>query len=258
MHDIQFGGDIRSESGTGEMEFGGDMSTDSTAPPRAAPAEEDAALKRTVQAALGGEAEDFLGDLEAEMAAADPLGQIAGEISASGTVSLAFGFAALLSGRKSEAYEKRLPALLKAMRGVQNKDTFDIGKETATEYLKAARELAGRGFRYIVFGHTHQAKHVDLGNGCFYLNSGTWADVLQFPNAILKSATEAETLHGLQAFVTQMRAGNFSSWTPFNPTYVRFDLDDSDKIVKAELQTFLDLIAVTRCASSGQAYARLE
>lgn len=239
--DIQFGGDIRSESGAGEAGFGKDMSAGSTAAPHAALSETDDALKRAVYSALGGEAEDFLRDLDAEIVAADPLRQIGGEISATDTVSRAFGFAALLFGRKSESYEKRLPALLKAMRGVQNEDTFDISKEAATEYLEAARELAGRGFRYVVFGHTHQAKQVDLGNGCFYLNSGTWADVLRFPIEILKSSTakpDTEALDRLRMFVEEMKAGDFSRWTLFNPTYVRLDLDDSDKITKAELLTF--------------------
>ena len=235
---IEFGRGIASESGLGKMQFGGDMSVVATAPPHGTPSEEDVALKRALHVALGDEAENFLSELEAEMAAADPLAQIGAPISVTGAISTAFGFAALLSGRKSQSYEKRLPALLRAMRGVQNKDTFDVGKETALEYLNAARDLAGRGFRYVVFGHTHQAKNVDLGNNRYYLNSGTWADVLQFPDAILSAATEAEALNKLHEFVAKMRSGDFSTWTPFKPTYIRFELDNSDKITEAVLETF--------------------
>ena len=146
-------------------------------------------------------------------------------------------FAALLFGRTSQPFEKRLPALLRAMRGLQDTDTFELGTESAKEYLNAAQMLADRGgFRYVVFGHTHQAKRVSLGEGRLYFNAGTWADVLRFPNEILKS--EADALPALQTFVAQMKAGDFSAWTLFRPTYVHLEVGDDGKVSKAELLTF--------------------
>ena len=47
-------------------------------------------------------------------------------------------------------------------------------------------ELSKGGFRYVVFGHTHQAKSIEFESGRWYFNSGTWADVLRFPFEILK------------------------------------------------------------------------
>jgi UDP-2,3-diacylglucosamine pyrophosphatase LpxH len=246
----RFGGDIRSDqdidvvpgedmgsgAGAGEGRFGEEISSDGSVALRTTKSEENTALKETLRAALGGEADAFLRDLDAEIAEADPLGQLGGEITASDAVSRIYGFAALLFGRTSQPFEKRLPALGRAFRGLQDTDTFEIGTETATEYLDAARMLADRGgFRYVVFGHTHQAKHVSLGEGRFYFNSGTWADVLRFPNEILKS--EAEALPALQMFVAQMKAGDFSAWTLFRPTYVHIEVGDDGKVSNAELLT---------------------
>jgi UDP-2,3-diacylglucosamine pyrophosphatase LpxH len=231
-----FGKNIRSGGTSDGLAAVGVMPTGSTAAAHSTAGGKDESLKRALQSTLGDDAEGFLRDIDAEVIAANPLQQIGSPISRSDTVSRILGFAALLLGRKSEAVEKRLPALLKAMQGMQNEDTFDTAKESATEYLEAAHELADRGFRYVVFGHTHQAKQVDLGNGRFYFNSGTWADVLRFPVEILKS--QAEAPQELQTFVEQMKAGDFSRWTIFNPTYVRLDMDDANKVVKAELIKF--------------------
>jgi UDP-2,3-diacylglucosamine pyrophosphatase LpxH len=247
----KFGGDIRSERdisvipgedigtrvGAGEDRFGEEISADGSAPISTVRSEQSAALKETLQVALGDEAEQFLRDLDAEVAEADPLGQLGGEVTASDTVSRIYGFAALLFGRTSQPFERRLPALLRGMRGLQDTDTFDLGTESETEYLNAAEMLADRGgFRCVVFGHTHQAKRVSLGNGRLYFNSGTWADVLRFPSEILKS--EADALPALQTFVAQMKAGDFSAWTLFRPTYVHLVVGDDSKISNAELLTF--------------------
>lgn len=42
------------------------------------------------------------------------------------------------------------------------------------EFFDAATELAKRGFDTIIFGHTHHAGQLDLGNGHTYFNSGSW------------------------------------------------------------------------------------
>jgi UDP-2,3-diacylglucosamine pyrophosphatase LpxH len=247
----KFGGDIRSEqygsriSGgdiggypvADQDRFGEEISAGRDSTPHALRSEQNAALIETLQTSLGSDAEQFLRNLDAEVAEADPLGQLGDEISSSETGSRLSGFAALLLGRSSQSFEKRLPALLRAMRGLQHIDTFDVSTENAKEYLNAAQALADRGgFRYVVFGHTHQAKRVSLGNGRFYFNSGTWADALQFPSDILKS--EANALVALRTFVEHMKAGDFSAWTLFRPTYVQLLISDDNKISNAELLTF--------------------
>jgi hypothetical protein len=125
-------------------------------------------------------------------------------------------------------------ALLRAIRGLQTEESFDPGVETLKEYLEAARVLAKGDLRYVVFGHTHQAKKIEFEPGRWYLNSGTWADVLRFPIEML-TLSEAEALVQLRSFVDEMQKGDFSRWTVFRPTYVRLDVGDDNKVAKAEL-----------------------
>jgi len=236
----KFGGDVR---GTRDLDvipgadtggIGGQNLADLGAAPRICQQSSDDALIDALQVALGDEAEAFLGDIDEQIAEIDPFAAVAGEVGAFDTPSRVFGFAALLFGRTSQPYQKRLPALLRAMRGLQNTDTFKRGIETSTEYLDAAQDIADRGrFRYVVFGHTHLAKCVPLGNDRFYFNSGTWADVLCFPIEILNSETDA--LPALAAFVGQIKAGDFGDWTLFRPTYVRLELADDGMVTNAAL-----------------------
>ena len=41
-------------------------------------------------------------------------------------------------------------------------------------FINAAEELLARGFDHIVFGHTHHIGQVDMGEGKFYFNPGSW------------------------------------------------------------------------------------
>lgn len=238
-----FGGDVRSDKEIGTipgMDTAGPASQPTPDKGSSSPkarSKRDDGLKDALRSALGGEADAFLQDIDAQIAEIDPGSQLGRDVSAGDFASRIFGFAALLFGRTSQPYTKRLPALLRAMRGLQNPDTFNPDKETAKEYLNAASELArDGGFRYVVFGHTHLAKKVPLGDGRFYFNSGTWADVLQFPIEILTSQEDAAV--ALESFIESMKAGDFQKWTPFRPTYVRLDVGDDGRVAQADLVRF--------------------
>jgi UDP-2,3-diacylglucosamine pyrophosphatase LpxH len=41
-------------------------------------------------------------------------------------------------------------------------------------FLRAALEISERGFDAVIFGHTHRAGRVELGNGATYFNTGLW------------------------------------------------------------------------------------
>lgn len=228
-----FGGDTSSASDFCSNDFGREPVFDARSPTEFAP-DESLALNRAIKEVLGDEASDFLQDILAV-----PYRQLVpgSDISFSETIDRAVGFFGLVFGSKSEPIDRRLRALLKAIRGLQNEDTFKTDVETDTEYLESARQLTKGGFRYVVFGHTHKAKHVDLGGGCFYLNSGTWADVLEFPMNILK-LPDAEALHHLLAFLSYLKAADFSDWTCFKPTFVQLDLNGQNTIENASLHTF--------------------
>lgn len=146
------------------------------------------------------------------------------------------GLARLLAGRSSEEVEKRLPALLEALKVLREDRSFDDSVETVPAYLSAARELAGRGFQYVIFGHTHLAKCVALGNDCTYLNTGTWADLICFPQSIVRSGNP-NALEELRTFVYALRDRNFDKYIIFRPTYVRLEIC-GERVEKAELMTF--------------------
>jgi UDP-2,3-diacylglucosamine pyrophosphatase LpxH len=224
----RIGGEINAADVAGDATLGHDIAATETSIPELM--DDDAALKEALKDALGNEGE-FLDRLEGvDTGRRDA--SIGTDISAVETFTTVKGIFDLVFGSRES--KDRLAALLIAMRALQGPDGFDRSKETAKEYLDAARELAKGNIRYVIFGHTHQAKQVDLGDGRWYLNSGTWADVLRFPLEIL-NLPDAEALVHLQAFVDQMKAGNFTNLTLFQPTYVRLDIDDNGKVSKAEL-----------------------
>ncbi|HSS76215.1 MAG TPA: hypothetical protein VLV54_05670 [Thermoanaerobaculia bacterium] len=229
-----FGGDISSEM-SGLDGFGGDMGGTSFGSDisSAGPAGNDS-LDRVLAEALGESPRAFLDALEPEPASY-AVAAIGEDISSFSAVDSSLGLIQLLLGRKSAGVERRLPALLKALRAVQGDQSFDRGVETAKEYLDAARDLAKvGGFRCVVFGHTHLAKKIDLGGGAWYLNSGTWADLIQFPVELL-AGTETQALGLVREFVDDMQKGKLKRWTRFKPTYVRIDLDGDDRMTAAEL-----------------------
>ena len=132
------------------------------------------ALDIVVRVTLKGDA-----DLVLKVPAA-PAGEasFAGDISARDVIDRTWGFAKMLLSSDRTPLDSRLPALLAAVRGLQNDRSFARDEECFPEYLDAAKDLAGRGFDYVVFGHTHLARDVSLAGGARYLNSGTWADLI--------------------------------------------------------------------------------
>ncbi|WP_082885095.1 metallophosphoesterase [Bradyrhizobium stylosanthis] len=231
----KFGGDIKADVVANKKPFGQDIRATvapgmGSAQSILAGVDNDATLKVAIGDSLGGAGADFLRQLDDDSRGAHP--GMGTDVSASETFNTALGFFNLAFG--SSAADKRMRALLTAIRGLQKEGSFDETRETAKEYLDGASELVKGGFRYVVFGHTHQAKRVSLGDGRWYFNSGTWADVLRFPNEIL-TLPEPDALKQLDRFVQKLKAGDFSEWTLFRPTYVLLDIDDNDKVADAKL-----------------------
>jgi hypothetical protein len=79
---------------------------------------------------------------------------------------------------KEEALRRALKDWLKDDR------TFDIDDQDDT--YKEVVPSVGPGVHFIVTGHTHLERAIDLGNGRFYFNSGTWIRLLRFTEKMLK------------------------------------------------------------------------
>lgn len=149
------------------------------------------------------------------------------------------GLAMLLAGDGDSQLADRLPILRDALRLVTADQSFAESPETWAPAVDAVSALWSRGFEYVVFGHTHLAKDVAHPTGTFrYLNTGTWADLIQLPWAGRKAGpSDGE----LTSFVDALRGGNIDGYVVFRPTYVRLDLDSSAEVVGANLCTWSPL-----------------
>jgi UDP-2,3-diacylglucosamine pyrophosphatase LpxH len=143
-----------------------------------------------------------------------------------------------LSRASEEGFDGRLSALLMALRVLRTDQTFNRGTETLAEYDRASRDLAQHGMKYVVFGHTHLARDVDLGSGCRYFNSGTWADLLEVPREIV-SAPEAAALDALRGFAADLAANRLRNHVRFCPTYVRLLIDERGLVVEGALRDYV-------------------
>jgi UDP-2,3-diacylglucosamine pyrophosphatase LpxH len=136
--------------------------------------------------------------------------------------------------------DKRVRDLRAALRAWQTHGSFDEGTETTAAYLEAARKLAQPGrIRYVVFGHTHLAKRVELKeDGVVYLNSGTWGDLMRLPDDVL--ADTPESVPALTAFLDALRARDYTKYLYFRPTFVRLAVGADDRVSKADLVLYTD------------------
>lgn len=164
--------------------------------------------------------------------AAPPPGSAKAQISARGQIA---GMFSLLSGKRDESWDKRLSDLLEALRSFQGPDSFNRQVETEKSYLDAARSIAQGPVRHVAFGHTHLAKHVDLGGGRSYLNSGTWADLLELPQQILDKTRLYAPLGELDELLQNLVRNDFSSYQTFRPTYLRIEQDAQGNSLACEL-----------------------
>jgi len=152
----------------------------------------------------------------------------------------------LLFTKRDRAIETRLPLLRQAVRALRGDQTFDDTVETGKRYHRAAEQLgeggggvdggaAPPGFRYVVFGHTHHRKKITLPNGTTYVNTGTWARLMKFPDDLI-SDDDAIAGKALEAFLASIQSATYK--TDFVPTYARLDLRDDDRVETIELLEF--------------------
>lgn len=129
-----------------------------------------------------------------------------------------------------------LQKLLQALRyyAKEHRQAFEITRE-AEEYSRPARSLLDGDFKVVIFGHTHLAKRVALGKG-LYLNTGTWADLMCIPAAVL-DGDEEPALKALAAFVEDLRRNRIDHWRGQVPTFAQVDYE-GDGLATAGLYEF--------------------
>lgn len=137
---------------------------------------------------------------------------------------------------------RHLRALWRALQVLHTDLSFVRECETDSSILDIVMERAIEKCSWVVMGHTHLAKdHRNIIPGCTYLNSGTWADLIPFPESLL-SAGEVEGVQQLKLFLEDLRAQRLDTWIDFRPTYVRLDFD-GQRITRAELRSAAEVLA---------------
>lgn len=137
--------------------------------------------------------------------------------------------------------EARRDALYKAFRRHvdSHRKAFAVDHEIDT-YLAPARRAAQSGYEVVVYGHTHLAKRVPLGDPGdagdarpVYLNTGTWADLMRVPDAVWGDE-DAASRDALRAFVDDLEQSRLDRWRRSVPTYARIELD-GDAVLAADV-----------------------
>jgi len=143
----------------------------------------------------------------------------------------------LRDGASAAARNAKIGLLTRGLRffARANNNSFDTRIEQP-EFLQAARASADNGFKVVVYGHTHLAKRVDLGNGAVYLNTGTWADLMQFPAAVFLDDEEAARQQ-VDAFVDDLMAEKTAKWRCQKPTFAKIEFEGDD-IIAADVHVF--------------------
>lgn len=128
--------------------------------------------------------------------------------------------------------EARLDALARTIRALSDDQSFRLDGERRSYAEWAARSAREGGYRCVVFGHTHLAKDqsiaIEGAPPIRYLNSGTWASLMQFP-----LLTGDDDRGVLARFVDEVRRGDIDHRIQFRPTFVRLEMDAEDRLVDA-------------------------
>ena len=237
--DPVFGGDIHAGGSDTSEAFGSDISAggDFGAPAQASNPDVDpeAALQKILADRLPGGAADF--ERRLEPAAGSTESDIGSDISTASFIDRTMGMIGLLKSKDDQDVGRRMPALLRSLQALQPDRSFDLDNETDPNYTTAARKRLEGGFHYVLFGHTHMPKKIELSPGCWYLNSGCWADLMRLPPDIITAKPE-DARKALDPFVLDMAADQLERWIIFNPTYIQLELDQDNRVVKADLMTF--------------------
>lgn len=119
--------------------------------------------------------------------------------------------------------------------------TFDGDTESA-KYAEPAQKLVDRGFRVVVFGHTHLAKRVSLktktGEEAVYLNSGTWADLMRLPDAFF-ATDEGQARQSFETFYEKLERNELDGLRERISTFAQIRLD-GETVSDAQVYRFID------------------
>jgi UDP-2,3-diacylglucosamine pyrophosphatase LpxH len=102
---------------------------------------------------------------------------------------------------------------------------FNTDYEQAN-YLKAVRTSAQHKFSAVLYGHTHLAKRFAIeGTETVYINTGTWADLMAVPRAVLSGSDMSEAKRQLGVFLDDLAGNRLDRWKQVLPTFARLRIE---------------------------------
>lgn len=133
----------------------------------------------------------------------------------------------ILRARRDESPEGRLKQLHAALRRLNRDDGSFHTEREEPNYLDAARDTARAGdFDAVLYGHTHLPKRISFEEGGrrrWYLNTGTWCDVMQLPAEVGSEFGEARAALG--EFTDALVRNEFDRYVRRYLTYAEVVLD---------------------------------
>lgn len=136
---------------------------------------------------------------------------------------------ALLGMRRAETPEERLRLLHAALRRLNRDDrSFSLDYEEE-DYAAAARRTSADGdFDAVLYGHTHLPKKMRMdagGRRRWYLNTGTWCDVIRLPEEV---GSDYETARpALAAFAEALGRNDYAAYVRRYLSYAELVIDDA-------------------------------
>jgi hypothetical protein len=120
----------------------------------------------------------------------------------------------LLAIARAETYEQRMRQLHAALRRLNYEDRSFSLEHELPEYLDAARDISQTGdFDAVLYGHTHLPKKIRLDDGGrarWYVNTGTWCDVMRLPEEVGGEYEEARP--ALEEFAAALGRNDYAPY----------------------------------------------
>jgi len=116
--------------------------------------------------------------------------------------------------------------------------TFELTSQDPPYYTAASRLHQEAGARVVLFGHTHLAKAIALGERGAYLNTGTWVPTIRLPASFYEPSPDDPTIEQLAAFVDDLASNRFEPWTSLQTccAHVRLAPDGTSRAALCEVQ----------------------
>lgn len=139
--------------------------------------------------------------------------------------------------RGEDIPEPRLRKLQTALRGMLDGDmTFEEGLPDGNCHAAAEKMVEAGIAKVVVMGHTHLARDIPLPDGGRYLNTGTWADLIQIDPNLLADTVGARG--ELTEWLRKLAEDRLDGIRQHAPRFACVEVDDAGSVGSALLHEY--------------------